>query len=256
MCWTVEECYSQRRVAERVWENIVHLWLFWVHVKFEFEGDFSNSCGYNIEQLDCISGLLSDGKKCTIGTLWLSVSKKQFAEHKLEEDIAFARLLSGYDTPQVRKIVQEDYFEDFVSSNEMFKEQIDWDKEIDMLDLDKHIERHEDLIIHVRGTHATQDLVHSILNTVLQLKLAINWNSKPTEWKTNYTDTWFELETMKLGRSNRDYEKWYAGERKKFKDRQQKGITVHNWMLTLYKEFGTAVLLDPRWNPSRFGKSN
>ncbi|KAF9487622.1 hypothetical protein BDN71DRAFT_1436708 [Pleurotus eryngii] len=216
-----------------------------------------NGEGINEERLDRISGLLSDGKKCTVGTLWLSVSKKRFAEHKLEEDAAFARLLSGYDMPQVGEIAQKDYFEDFVSSNATFKEQIDWDKEIDTLDLDKRIERREDA-----RTHATQDLVHSILNTVLQLKLAIDWNSKPTEWKTNYTDTRFEesysdkLETMKLGRSNRDYEKWYAGERKKFKDRQQKGITARNWTLALYKEFGTAVLLDPRWNPSRFGKSN
>lgn len=57
------------------------------------------------ERLDRISGLLSDGKKCTVETLWLSVSKKRFAEHKLEEDAAFARLLSGYDAPQVGEIV-------------------------------------------------------------------------------------------------------------------------------------------------------
>lgn len=102
--------------------------------------------------------------------------------------------------------------------------------------------------MHVRGTHATQNLIHTVLNTVMQLKLAIDWNSKTTEWKTIYTDGRFEetysdkMEKMKVGRSTRDYEKWYAEERKKFKDRQQKGITARNWTLALYKEVRVIVI--------------
>lgn len=57
------------------------------------------------ERLDRVSGMLSDGKKCTVKTLWLSVYKKGFEEHKLEEDYAFSRLLSGYDAPRRGEIV-------------------------------------------------------------------------------------------------------------------------------------------------------
>ncbi|KDQ22524.1 hypothetical protein PLEOSDRAFT_1087141 [Pleurotus ostreatus PC15] len=218
------------------------------------------ACGIHEERLAHISGMLSDGRKCTVETVWLNVHKECAEEHQIEEDRAFSRLLSGYDSPRSGYV--EEYFEEFVDSSATFKQQMDWDKDTDALDIDKRIARREGLIDHVRGTHAARDLVHNILATVFHLKLAVDWNSKPPAWKDNYMEAKFveaysdRVDKMRLGISTRDFDMWFAGERRKFKDRQQDIITARNWTLALYKEFGSAVLLDPRWNPSRFGKGS
>ncbi|KAF7437607.1 hypothetical protein PC9H_004449 [Pleurotus ostreatus] len=218
------------------------------------------ACGIHEERLAHISGMLSDGRKCTVETAWLNVHKECSEEHQIEEDRAFSRLLSGYDSPRSGYV--EEYFEEFVDSSATFKQQMDWDKDTDALDIDKRIARREGLIDHVRGTHAARDLVHNILATVFHLKLAVDWNSKPPAWKDNYMEAKFveaysdRVDKMRLGISTRDFDMWFAGERRKFKDRQQDIITARNWTLALYNEFGSAVLLDPRWNPSRFGKSS
>ncbi|KAF4570218.1 hypothetical protein EYR36_010025 [Pleurotus pulmonarius] len=214
----------------------------------------------NEERLGRITGILTDGIKCTVETVWLNVYKERLEERKIEEDHAFSRLLSGYDSPRSGCI--EEYFEEFVGSIATFRQQMDWDKEADALELDKRIARREELIDHVRGTHTAQDLVHNVLTTVVHLKLAVDWNSKPPAWRDGYIDARFveaysgKVDGMKIGRSTRDFAAWYARERKNFKDRHQGIITARNWTLALYKEFGSAVLLDPIWNPSRFGKGS
>ncbi|KAF9487335.1 hypothetical protein BDN71DRAFT_1436933 [Pleurotus eryngii] len=199
----------------------------------------------------------NDINQCKVKMVWLGVYKSKFQSHELEEDYAFSRLLSGYDMPNLNLIGH--YFRSFIDSKATFKKQMDSDKDIAKMELDKHIEYREDLITHIRGTHATQNLIHNILNMILQLKLAIDWKSKPMDSKTNYTNTYFEelnvdkIAAMRLRVSERDFGRWYSEEKTWFSECNEKYITARNWMLTLYEEFGSIVLLDPRWNPSKFG---
>lgn len=53
-----------------------------------------------------MSGMLSDGRKCAVETVWLNVYKERLEEHSIEEDRAFSRLLSGYDSPRSGYIVR------------------------------------------------------------------------------------------------------------------------------------------------------
>ena len=94
-------------------------------------------------------------------TLWLSVCKSRFEEHEVEEDYAFSRLLSGYEAPRHSEIVsgcrtlmyayikstQEDFFGDFADSKATFREQVDFDQGIDVLELDERIDRRVDVSV-------------------------------------------------------------------------------------------------------------
>lgn len=82
---------------------------------------------------------------------------------------------------------------------------------------------------------------------ILQLRLAIDWKSKPMNTKTNYTNKYFEesnvdkIAAMRLRVSERDFERWYTEEKTRFSERNEKYITARNWTLTIYEEVCTVT---------------
>ncbi|KAF4565282.1 hypothetical protein EYR40_008294 [Pleurotus pulmonarius] len=209
---------------------------------------------------DAANRLLCHLKASHLAALWNSINRDTLRDHRLEENDSYARLVMGYPEPGPGDL--ESYFGDFTGDRVSFHEQIEWDKRIDKAPLEGRIEGREKNIYKTEGTHRAQNLVFNILSTMVQLKQAIDWNQKDGDWKTNYTNRRFEEEYkqriahMKAFSSAADFKRWLDSERKKFKDRQGKAITARNWTLRLYKKFGSIVLLDPRWNPDVYGKSN
>ncbi|KDQ22539.1 hypothetical protein PLEOSDRAFT_171892 [Pleurotus ostreatus PC15] len=204
--------------------------------------------------------LAAENDVLTVMSLWTSINRDALRDHRLEENDAYWRLLAGYGTPTIKEF--DAHFGAFVDSQGSFQEQVNWDKRIDQCPIDGRIESRDKLIYKTKGTHKAQYLVHNILSTMMQIKQAIDWKGKETEWKTAYTNRRFRdeckarIEEMKSLKSPDDYKQWLEAERKKFKDRQGKSITARNWALRLYAKFGSIVLLDPRWNPELYGKSN
>ncbi|KAF9489143.1 hypothetical protein BDN71DRAFT_1435595 [Pleurotus eryngii] len=204
-----------------------------------------------------------DNKVLTVTSLWKSINRDALRDHRLEENDSYWWLITGYGTPTVEEfILQKGHFGDFAGSLTSFQEQVNCDMRIDKCLIDGRIESRDKLIYKMNSTHRAQNLIHNILSTMVQIKQAIDWKEKELEWKTAYTNWRFndecraKIANMKALKSPTDYQEWLEVERKRFKDLQGKAITMRNWAMRLYAKFGSIVLLDPRWNPEVYGKSN
>ncbi|KAF9490723.1 hypothetical protein BDN71DRAFT_1511050 [Pleurotus eryngii] len=201
-----------------------------------------------------------DNKVLTVNSLWKSINRDALRDHRLEENDSYWELITGYGTLTVREF--KAHFGDFAGGPTSFQEQVNCDKRIDKCPIDGRIESRDKLIYKMNSTHRAQNLIHNILSMMVQIKQAINWREKELEWKTAYTNQRFndkcgaKIADMKALMSPTDYKEWLEVEHKRFKDLQGKAITARNWAMRLYAKFGLIVLLDPRWNPEVYGKSN
>ncbi len=140
-----------------------------------------------------------------------------------------------------------------------WKQQVEWDKDVDKAaDTDHRIEEREKVLvccmhcgslvtenvlqylIRVNEALAPTNMIGIILDTMVQIKLAIDWSRKDVEWVKKYHDKMFEsrrekdIATAKGALSAREFRKWRVGERRKYVERINKENTSRLWTMKLY----------------------
>ncbi|KAF4565283.1 hypothetical protein EYR40_002168 [Pleurotus pulmonarius] len=181
--------------------------------------------------------------------------------HREEEDAAMVRLSRGYGRFTLEEITRR--LDLSTQGTVDWKQQVEWDKDVDKAaDTESRIEEREKYLIRVNEALAPTNMIGIILDTMVQIKLAIDWSKKEAEWVRKYHDKMFqsrrekEIATAKGALSAGEFRKWRLGERRKYVERINKENTSRVWTMKLYLQYGSIVLLDPLWNPTEFGRGN
>ncbi|KAG9220232.1 hypothetical protein CCMSSC00406_0009553 [Pleurotus cornucopiae] len=215
----------------------------------------------NLIRLDGIIRSVTTKPKAGAHALWRRIIDFKNGDHKSEESMAFARLLQGYT-----KLTTGDldlWFGDVVRKEGSLKVEIqEHARANETEDSLKRMENWSKSLSSFESKSQVHDLVHNVMSVIVQVQMAEEWGSHEPAWKTEYITGAFEalkdkeIQNAKRLMTEERYEEWFESNRTKFRDIEQKIMTSRNWTLSLYREFGSIVLLDSRWNPSRYNKDH
>ncbi|KDQ24177.1 hypothetical protein PLEOSDRAFT_1108630 [Pleurotus ostreatus PC15] len=184
-----------------------------------------------------------------------------YGTHREEEDAAIARLSRGYSRFSLEEITRK--LQTSTQRSADWRQQIEWDKDIDgAAGTGNRIEEREKYLIRVNNALAPTHMINTILDTMVQIKLAADWAKKDASWIKQYNNRMFELRCAEEVKSAKgllgegQFRKWMAAARRKYVERVSKENSARVWTMKLYLEYGSIVLLDPLWNPTAFGRGN
>ncbi|KAF9487624.1 hypothetical protein BDN71DRAFT_1594406 [Pleurotus eryngii] len=216
-------------------------------------------------QLDFIIRSVNMKHKAGIHSLWRRTIDHENGDHRDEEIASFSRLLQGYTKITTRDM--DKWFGEVVRKEGEFKIQVEEYARVN--ETEDSIERMENWSKASRSSLTTfeskskvHDLVQNILSIIVQIQMAEDWGSRDRAWKTKYITDSFEvlkhkeIQHARNELTSKEFQGWFEKNRDKYRGIEQKAITARNWTLAVYKEFGSIVLLDSRWNANRYSKDH
>ncbi|KAF7437609.1 hypothetical protein PC9H_004451 [Pleurotus ostreatus] len=209
----------------------------------------------NAMQLDFIIRSVNMKNKAGVHSLWRRTIGYENGDHRDAEITSFARLLQGY-----MKLTSKDldtWFGEVVRKDGNFRVQIEAIALVnESEDSMERMGNWSKSLATFESKSKVHDLVQNVLSIIVQIQMAEEWGSRGRAWKTKYITDSFEIlkhkeiQHAKSELTSKEFQAWFEKTRVRFRDIEHKAVTARNWTLS----FGSIVLLDSRWNASRYSK--